>query len=135
MEFKINCVLLTITKLGSIISNNICFCCSVGASILRNIVKSNKTSVNINIGKTYKENLLKNHCKSKEKAAQIKIFSEDENGVYKLPILIVNEIPNRYGAGLIFRILHALITKGIKIIATVISAIIAAERELIIQIK
>ena len=32
---------------------------------------------------------------SPEKAAPIKIFSEEENGVYKLPILIVKEIPKR----------------------------------------
>ena len=76
-----------------------------------------------------------NQAKLKLKAEEIKIFSDEENGVIMDPILIVILIPKRYGAGLIFKIRVALITKGTNMIATVTSAMIAAEIVPIVQIK
>ncbi len=79
--------------------------------------------------------LVTNQLIPKLNAEAIKIFSEEEKGVIIEPILIVIVIPNKYGAGSIFKIRQARIVKGTKIIATVISAIIAAVMVPIVQMR
>ena len=63
------------------------------------------------------------------------MFSEELKGVYKEPILIVKLNPKRYGVASILRILHARITKGTKIMPTVMSETKDEENDAMKQIR
>jgi len=117
------------------ISKSIFLYSSLGGLILRNNRISKRNNVNNKTGKTYNVKLLRNHVKFNPKTADINTFSEDEKGEYKLPIFIVKLIANIYGADLMCRIRQARITRGTKIIDIVTSAIMEADRALIMLIK
>ena len=70
--------------------------------------------------------MLKNHTLLKLKTPDTITFSEEEKVVRIEPMLIVIVIPYKYTEDFMFNVLHALMTKGIKMIATVMSAIIPA---------